>query len=104
MAEARIAVIDDDPSQVGVLKELLEDEGYQVIAHGDVLDAVAFIKQERPSLTLLDLVQGNRLVGLDVLRELERDPTTRDPSSSSPRTRSLCATRLTNSASWESPR
>ena len=78
MADVRIAVIDDDPWQVEVLTTLLEDEGYRVIAHCDVRDAAAFIKQEHPALALLDLVQGYRLVGIDVLRELRGDPQTRD--------------------------
>jgi CheY-like chemotaxis protein len=78
MAQARIAVIDDDHSQVQVLKELLEDEGYHVTTHANVLDAVAFINQEQPALVLLDLVQGHRLVGLEVVRELKRSAQTRD--------------------------
>jgi DNA-binding response OmpR family regulator len=78
VAGARIAVIDDDPSHIELLKIFLGDEGYAVVVHNDLRDAVAFIKQERPALILLDLMQGHRPMGVDVVRQLKHDPHTRD--------------------------
>jgi CheY-like chemotaxis protein len=75
---ARIAVIDDDVSHVELLEEVLAEEGYEVVAHADLRDAHEFLKDERPALVLLDLVQDRRLVGLEVIRQLKADRETRD--------------------------
>jgi two-component system response regulator AtoC len=67
----RILVADDDAAIRGVLRELLEDEGYDVAEAddgGDVLSALAGSNGTRPDLVLMD-VRMPAKSGLDVLRE-----------------------------------
>ena len=78
MAGVRIAVIDDDQSHIELLEIFLAEEGYEVVAHDDLHEAHAFIKQARVALVLLDLMQGHRAIGLDVVRELKQYSQTRD--------------------------
>jgi CheY-like chemotaxis protein len=78
VAGARIAVIDDDGSHIELLQDVLADEEYEIVASTDLHDAHVFLKDQRPALVILDLLQAHRLVGLDALRQLKADPETRD--------------------------
>jgi two-component system, NtrC family, response regulator AtoC len=67
----RILVADDDAAIRGVLRELLEDEGYDVAEAddgGDVLSALTGGNGARPDLVLMDVRMPDKS-GLDVLRE-----------------------------------
>jgi len=78
LAEARIAVVDDDEPTVQVVRDFLEDEGYEIVTQADVRKAYAFVKQCRPSLVILDLIQNREMIGLEMLDLLKLDPETRD--------------------------
>ena len=78
MIRVRIAVVDDDASHVELLREVLEDEGYEVVVSVDLRDAVVLVKDQRPTLVILDLFQARQLIGLDVVRQLKADRETRD--------------------------
>jgi len=70
----RILVVDDDGAIRGVLRELLEEEGYDVseAADGaDVQTALAGTNGARPDLVLMDVRMPDK-GGLDVLRETGR--------------------------------
>jgi two-component system chemotaxis response regulator CheY len=55
MVHAPILVVDDDPSILAVVREILESEGYPVRSAADGVQALAVIEHERPSLVLLDM-------------------------------------------------
>ena len=78
MIRVRIAVVDDDASHVELLREVLEDEGYEVVVSVDLRDAVVLVKDQRPTLVILDLFQARQLIGLDVVHQLKADRETRD--------------------------
>ncbi len=63
----KILIVDDSPSQVRMIHDLLEREGY--IPVGVSEEAVA---NERPSVILLDVVMPERN-GFQVCRELKRN-------------------------------
>lgn len=73
----RILVVDDEPAIVEGLCEALEFLGYQVQAAFDGQQALDAIDQDRPDLVVLDVLMP-RLDGLQVLRILRGNPTTKD--------------------------
>lgn len=67
-----ILIADDDDSIRSVLRELLEDEGYDVaeVASGqEVIAALSAPKDERPDLVLMDVRMPDK-TGMDVLQDL----------------------------------
>ncbi len=55
--EARILVVEDDPTLRGVVCELIEREGYRAVrGAGTVADAVSCFNTWRPDLLLLDVM------------------------------------------------
>ena len=77
MARPRIAILDDDLAHLQLLAEILGSEGYAVATEADLRAGYLFVKDRRPALVILDLVQDRQPVGLEVLRALRADPATR---------------------------
>jgi DNA-binding response OmpR family regulator len=73
----RVAVVDDDPSCLQLVRELLEDEGFEVETLDDLRGGYEFIKACEPDLIILDLVQERQPIGLGVLAALAQDPSLR---------------------------
>ena len=69
----RIAVVDDDQSCLQLVRELLEDEGFEVTTLDDLRDGYEFIKACQPDLAILDLVQERRPIGLGILAAVAED-------------------------------
>lgn len=59
--EAKILVVDDNPQNLALARETLEDEGYTVILAENGEDGLRAIERERPGCVLLDV----RMPGLD---------------------------------------
>lgn len=74
---ARIAVVDDDPDFVGLLKTLLKTRGYEVLTATDGEDGLRLMRTTRPDLLILDLLMP-RMSGLEVVRRMREDPDLRD--------------------------
>ena len=75
---ARITLIDDDPTFLELMRELLEEfEGYELLTCGDGHQGYAFVKEHRPDLVLLDIRMGGNETGWTILERLGRDPETR---------------------------
>lgn len=75
MAEARIALVEDEPDIAEVLRFNLAKAGFEVdvIPRGDL--ALDEVRRRPPQLILLDLMLPG-LDGLEVTRALKRDPAT----------------------------
>lgn len=56
MAKKKILVVDDEPELVKILKIWLEDNNYEVITAGDGAEGLERAKNERPHLTILDVM------------------------------------------------
>ena len=69
-------VADDDPDVRELVTFKLEQAGFQVRAVADGVHALEAIADERPSIALIDVMMPG-LSGIDVVRELRRDPATR---------------------------
>lgn len=76
-AAHRVLVVDDDPEIVTFLATLLELEGIDSQVATSAAAALEKLEHMHPSLVLLDIAMPDR-DGLDLCRELKKDPRTRD--------------------------
>jgi DNA-binding response OmpR family regulator len=67
-----ILVVDDEPEIVRLVRDYLENAGFDVIAAADGTEALRAAHQHRPDLVILDLNLPS-VDGLDVARALRRD-------------------------------
>ena len=68
----KLLVVDDDLHMRMMLEAVLESEGYSVVLAQSGPDALAMMKEEQPSLVLLDYMMPG-MNGLDVLREIKKN-------------------------------
>ncbi len=71
-----ILVVEDNPANAALLKEMLENRGYQTIAVQSAAAAEAEIRREAPDLILLDVLMPGKS-GYELCRELKEDSRTR---------------------------
>jgi two-component system phosphate regulon response regulator PhoB len=71
-----LLVVEDEAALVELLGYNLERAGYRVTAVGDGEEAILVAGEERPDLILLDWMLP-RLSGIEVCRQLRRNPETR---------------------------
>jgi DNA-binding response OmpR family regulator len=76
MAHEKIVIIDDDTTYLGLLSDLLQEEGYQVRGCTTSKKAHSFVQHEQPDLIILDLYLEKRDSGLTILQMLRLDPST----------------------------
>jgi class 3 adenylate cyclase len=69
-------VVDDDPTNLEVLRVRLSAQGYEVVTAVDGEDALRRARELKPDLVLLDVMMPN-LDGISVLKELKGDITLR---------------------------
>ncbi|MEO6463357.1 MAG: response regulator transcription factor [Candidatus Eisenbacteria bacterium] len=74
---ATILIVDDEREIRELLRYNLEREGYQVLTAAGGEEGLARIFSARPDLVLLDLLLPG-LNGLEVLREVRNEPSTKD--------------------------
>ena len=72
-----ILVVDDQPANLGILGDLLEPEGYQLLSATNAADAVRVARKARPHLILLDIVMPDA-DGFAVCRQLKAHESTRE--------------------------
>src|SRR5438552_12240164 len=72
----RILVVDDNPSTMSLMQELLSSRGYDVVAVPDAAQAEAEILRRVPDLILSDVVMPGKS-GYEFCRELKENPATR---------------------------
>jgi DNA-binding NtrC family response regulator len=68
MSSATILVVDDEPDIRSLVKEILEDEGFRVVAAENGSEARALREQSRPDLILLDIWMPD-IDGITLLKE-----------------------------------
>ena len=77
MLRRRVLVVDDDPEIVTFLATLLELEGIDSTVATSAAAALEKLEHTVPNLVLLDIAMPDR-DGLDLCRELKKDPRTRN--------------------------
>jgi CheY-like chemotaxis protein len=77
MSGEPILVVDDNPTNLKLVRVLLSGEGYEVRAALDAEEAVLILQSFRPQLILMDL-QLPGMDGYELTRQLKADAQTRD--------------------------
>ena len=72
----RILVVEDQPDNRRILRDLLTSAGYQIIQAEDGEAALAAVARDRPDLILMD-IQLPLLDGYEVTRRIKADPALR---------------------------
>ena len=72
---ARILVVDDTPSNVKLLADILQARGYTVVTAANGAEALARIERQAPDLVLLDVMMPG-MSGYEVCRKLRDNPAT----------------------------
>lgn len=72
---ARILIVDDSPSQLLILKRIVETMGHTVVTAEDGAKGVEAAKRELPDLILMDVVMPN-LNGFQATRTISREKST----------------------------
>ncbi len=71
---ADILIVDDETDIRELIGGILEDEGHETRLAGNSDTALAAVEERRPSLVILDIwLQGSRLDGLDVLKQIKEN-------------------------------
>lgn len=73
---ARVLIVDDSPTEMYKLTEMLEKHGHEVLKAANGGDGVALARQEKPDAVLMDIVMPG-LNGFQATRQLTKDPETR---------------------------
>ena len=68
----RILIVEDNETDVRLLKDILEARGYDTLQTGDGLEAIDLAVAEAPDLILMD-IQLPYMSGLEVTRRLRGD-------------------------------
>jgi DNA-binding response OmpR family regulator len=71
----RVAVIDDDPDMVKVIRVMLRVKGIEVLEAYSGMKGYALVKRELPDAVLLDIMMPD-IDGFEVLRKIKLDPET----------------------------
>ncbi len=77
MSQGRILIVDDTPASLGLLSNVLEPQGYEILAAGSGKDAIQLASRAHPDLVLLDVMMPGH-DGFHVCRTLKAEPETRD--------------------------
>ena len=72
----RIMVIDDSQELLELFRELLTDEGYEVVLNAVGIQDIAEVERVQPDLIILDHIIGGAAVGLQMVRQLQLQPGT----------------------------
>jgi len=74
---ALILIADDSPTEVFMLKKILEKHKHQIIIAEDGKQAIELTHNKKPNLIVMDVIMPN-LNGFQTTRHLTQDPQTSD--------------------------
>jgi two-component system cell cycle response regulator len=77
MSTARILVVDDNPTNLKLVCDVLEYEGYEIFKAVDAEEAQRIIEHHRPELVLIDIALPG-MDGLTLTRKLRAEEKTKD--------------------------
>ena len=72
---ARIAIIEDSPTDTAVFADMLRRNGHEVMSAGSAEEGVEMVRRELPALVLMDVLLPG-MNGFQATRALSRDPAT----------------------------
>jgi twitching motility two-component system response regulator PilH len=71
----KVLIVDDSPTEVHILRGILEKNGFSVLVSESGEEGVEEAKRSKPDLILMDVVMPG-LNGFQATRQLSRDPST----------------------------
>ena len=71
----RVLIVDDSPTEMYKVSEILKRNGYEVLSADCAEQGIQVARKERPDLVLMDIVMPG-LNGFQATRQLTRDPQT----------------------------
>jgi len=77
MTQPTILVVDDNPTNLKLVSDVLECSGYPILKAEDAEAALAVIQKNPPALILMDIALPG-MDGLTLTRKLKSEPTTKD--------------------------
>ncbi len=77
MSAVRILVVDDNPTNLKLVSDVLECEGYEILKAIDAEEAERLVNQHRPELVLIDIALPG-MDGLTLTRKLKAQEKTKD--------------------------
>src|ERR1700759_2023799 len=77
MSTARILVVDDNPTNLKLVSDVQECEGYEILKTFDAEEAEQIIEHHRPELVLIDIALPG-MDGLTLTRKLKAEEKTKD--------------------------
>jgi len=69
----KILIVDDDPDNVLIITQIVEDNGYTTVSANDGKEGLELAKREKPDLITLDLIMPEQS-GILMFQELKKDP------------------------------
>lgn len=73
----KILIVDDEPDNLDILRDVLTAEGYRVVEAVDGPTGVATARTERPDFVLMDVMIGGNPQGLVATQQLKASADTR---------------------------
>jgi len=77
MTVRKILCVDDSAAELDLIKTIVLNANFDVISASNGKDAIQYAQSEHPDLIFLDIVMSG-MDGFAVMRELQRDPVTKD--------------------------
>ncbi|QTA86798.1 response regulator [Desulfonema magnum] len=77
MADDKILIVEDSPTNLRLIKDLLKTKGYKVVTAIDGEEALEKAVSEHPRLMVLDIILPKKN-GFQVCRQLKTSPDTQD--------------------------
>jgi len=77
MTVRKVLCVDDSATDLNAIQKILTDAHINVVFATNGRDAIQFAKSEQPDLIFLDIILPG-MDGFAVLRELKKDPATKD--------------------------
>jgi CheY-like chemotaxis protein len=77
MEQGIILIVDDNPTNLGVLSEGLSDSGFEVLIAQDGESAIERVDYAHPDIILLDVLMPG-IDGFETCRQLKANPSTQD--------------------------
>ena len=72
---ARVLIVDDSPTEIHVLRSILEKNGFEVITASNGEEGIEAATREMPEIILMDVVMPG-LNGFQATRAITKDPKT----------------------------
>lgn len=74
---AKVLIVDDSPTQIFVLKKLIEKWGHETLIAENGDQALEIARQEQPDVILMDIIMPG-MSGFQATRKLAKDEATHD--------------------------